>query len=210
MCSTSVTSKFDHVVRANAYHSLAAAFRQPGEWRGGEPQALEQHFKEFGGELAELSEKVAFAWNQAISEPQNIEIAFAKLFLGPFEILAPPYAAIYLDTERRLMGPVSLYAATAYAAAGLDQVGEVREIPDHIIIELEFMYFLSFSASSSEDVDFEIQQGKFWSEHLGKWLPPFAKSIAVAKVHPFYDALAQLLSKFIEYESSLHESVTSE
>jgi len=209
MCSTSVTSKFDHVVRANAYHSLAAAFRQPGEWGGGEPQALEQHFNEFGGELAALSERVAFAWNQAICEPQKCEIAFAKLFLGPFEVLAPPYAAIYLDSERRLMGPVSQYASTAYAAAGLDQVGEVREIPDHIIIELEFMYFLSFSASSSDEADFELKQGKFWTEHLGKWLPLFAKSIAVAKVHPFYDALALLLDRFVEFESSAYESVTS-
>jgi putative dimethyl sulfoxide reductase chaperone len=203
MCSTSETSNTAEVNRANAYYSLAAAFRSPREWHGEEPIAFEQHFNELGPELAGLGQKVAAQWRLALADLQACEVAYAKLFLGPYEILAPPYAAMYLDPERRLMGPVSQYALAAYAEAGLDQISEVREIPDHIIIELEFMYFLAFEGATSECGKYEQMQQKFWSEHFGKWLPRLGKNMAAAKVHGYYQELGKLLIEFASTESKL-------
>ncbi len=196
MCSTFASSKLSFSQQANAFFSLAAALRQPGEWKEDDPLALRQHFEPFGGELAEFAEEVTQEWFAAQEDLEKCEVAFAKLFLGPFEIMASPYASTYLDPDQRLMGPVSFYASEAYAAAGLEQAGKVREIPDHIVIEMEFMYYLSFELANAGNPSLLAIKSRFWSEHLGVWMPKMAELISKADLHPFYNSLAKLIRGF--------------
>lgn len=191
------------VWRANAYHVLARAFRTPAEWTPALPETLRERFVPPDHPLRELATKTADAWEDALRDPEQTAVAHARLFLGPFEIQAPPYASLYLDPQRRLMGAVSQEAARAYAEAGLGPGPGPREAPDHVACELEFMYFLAFQQATTADREWADRQQRFWQGHLGRWLPEFAANMAAAESHPFYDALARLLRGFAACEAKL-------
>ncbi|MBG3876567.1 hypothetical protein FVW20_05890, partial [Desulfovibrio oxamicus] len=65
------------------------------------------------------------------------EYLFNRLFVGPGPVAAPPYASVYLETERRLMGEATLFAREAYAALGLASPWQGSLPDDHIGLELD-------------------------------------------------------------------------
>ena len=132
----------------------------------------------------------------AFRDEDAFALAYASLFLGPFEILVPPYASMYLAPEQRLMGNVSLEVEQAYADAGLEPGPGPREAPDHVAIELEFMYYLAYQESTTGEATWLYRQRRYWTSHLGCWLPKFAELIADAQSHGFYSRLAELLTVF--------------
>ncbi|MFQ5506004.1 MAG: molecular chaperone [Planctomycetota bacterium] len=177
--------------RANTYHALARALGPPSAW----DDTLRQALPAEPGRLAEALEL-------AFEDRESAAVAHAKLFLGPFQIHAPPYASLYLDPQRRLMGPVSEEAARAYAEAGLAPSDGPRDAPDHVSHELEFMYFLAFQEATAGEPVWAERQRRFWRNHLGRWLPDLARAIARAGLHPFYDALAEFLESFARSEET--------
>ena len=84
MSSTFVTSDPLTVARANAYHVLALALRQPAQWQVLEPASLEEQFRPFGGELSALAEATAIAWSTALGdlEPCNWPMPSSSLALS--------------------------------------------------------------------------------------------------------------------------------
>lgn len=181
---------------ANAYQAMARALAAPSEWEPTLPEFLRVSFRPLGEPLDGLAGVAASAMEEAGDDLEPAAIAHARLFLGPFEILAPPYASLFLDPERRIMGTVTQQAAEAYAEAGLAPSSGPREAPDHITLELEFMYFLAFQAATTGDPSWSDRQQRFWRSHLGCWLPDFAVAIARSGVHAYYAALADLLAAF--------------
>lgn len=65
------------------------------------------------------------------------EYLFNRLFVGPGPVAAPPYASVYLETERRLMGEATLFAREAYAVLGLASPWQGSLPDDHIGLELD-------------------------------------------------------------------------
>ena len=188
------------VIRANAYHALARALDRPSAWQPDFARTLVDAFGEGLGVPARAAADLAAA---AASDLEPVSVAHAKLFLGPFEIAAAPWATFYLDPEQRLMGPATLYASEAYAAAGLGPGKGPRDAADHVTHELEFMYYLAFQEATTDDPAWLERQERFWNEHLGRWLPEFAEAIRRADAHPFYQSLADVLLAFCEREDAL-------
>ena len=102
-----------------------------------------------------------------------------------------------------MMAEVSEYAEEAYSRAGLGPGPGPREVPDHVVSELEFLYYLCFEEVRTEEPIWRQEQTQFWRDHLGVWLPLFTSTISEAEVHPFYTALADLLLAFVEREEVL-------
>ncbi|KAA3611864.1 MAG: hypothetical protein DWQ01_07195 [Planctomycetota bacterium] len=191
------SSEVAPAVRANAYQVLARAFAPPATWNDSLGPELRAHLGLWGGRVAYLASQAADEADRIKNDLDGAAIAHAKLFLGPFEIDAPPYASIYLDPKQRLMGEVARFVAEFYAEAGLEPGPGPRELPDHIALELEFMYFLAFQeaeAPPSNHAWFHRQRS-FWLEHLGRWLPEFARKLISTDRHPFYVSLGRLLEE---------------
>jgi TorA maturation chaperone TorD len=191
------------VIRANAYHALARALDRPSAWQPDFARTLVDAFEAFGDKLGTPARAAADLAVAAETDLKSVSVAHAKLFLGPFEIGAAPWATFYLDREQRLMGPATLYAAEAYAAAGLGPAEGPRDAADHVMHELEFMYYLAFQEATTGEPAWLERQERFWNEHLGRWLPEFAEAIRRAKAHPFYQSLADVLLAFCEREDAL-------
>ncbi len=138
---------------------------------------------------------------------EQVEIAHARAFLGPFELLVAPWASFYLEREPQLMGAVSQHAAQAYAEAGLAPGNQLLDAPDHVTHELEFMYYLAFNEATTGDAVWAARQTRFWQEHLGRWLPRFADAVSRAGVHPLYDVIAQILMAFCALQDEEYAEV---
>ena len=186
-------------LRANAFHALATAYAPPEAWPDDFPEILSTAFLSFGGELAALSGELASLLVQQVNTPEKLAPVHARLFIGPFDIQSPPWASLYLDPEKQLMGESSRYAAEAYAESGLGPVEGPTDAPDHLTHELEFMYFLAFQEYSTGDPVWLNRQVSFWWGHLGVWLPQFAKLVeASTEEKDVFNLLSLLTLKFCE------------
>ncbi len=107
----------------------------------------------------------------------------------------------------RLNGAAAAYAAAAYQAQGVATAPEPHELPDHVTIELEFLFHL---CRREEDAwgrdDGEAARGlrraldRFLGEHAIRWLPEFAASVKAAATVDLYQALADLLGTHLSAE----------
>lgn len=136
---------------------------------------------------------------------EPLKVDFAKLFVGPFKLLAAPYGSVYLEGERKMMGDSTLDARSRYREAGLDTAKNFKDAPDHISAELEFMYYLifkeleAFADSDTETAMGFIQKQKsFLEDHLLAWVPEFAGQIIENAQNPFYPNLAKATESFLQ------------
>lgn len=96
-----------------------------------------------------------------------------------------------------------------YRAFGFTTGGEVRERPDHVAVELEFMHVLAlkeaYAAAQGLDAEKAIcvdAQRKFLQDHLGRWFELFAQSLALNTGDAPYLALARFASAFIRADAT--------
>jgi TorA maturation chaperone TorD len=96
-----------------------------------------------------------------------------------------------------------------YRAFGFTSGGRVRERPDHVAAELEFMSILvlkeAYTAHYGPLEHFEVcleAQRSFLRDHLGRWIDLFAQSVALnAKGGP-YPALASFCARFVAADAA--------
>ncbi len=138
----------------------------------------------------------------AVTDIVDLRVDHAKLFVGPFKLLAPPYGSVYLD-DSRLMGASTLDVKDLYAEEGLDLLA--KEAPDHVSIELEFMQVLALKeidALRKSDLQAarscRRRQRSFLAMHLGRWVAAFADAIEQHARTDFYRTLGRVTWRFVE------------
>jgi TorA maturation chaperone TorD len=186
------------VARANLYHLLAKCFSSPLEMVLKHPAQLRSVVADLGPDMQNAGRDLAKAWEDALENPEALALAYARLFLGPFEVLASPYASFYLEPDQHLMGEVSQAVAQSYAACGLAPGPGPREAPDHVAVEWEFMYFLTYQYLDTGGLRWLETRQQFLTTHLSLWMPSFAQMIMQANEHGFYDAVARMLMAVLE------------
>jgi TorA maturation chaperone TorD len=142
-------------------------------------------------ELTELMLTAAQASREVTAE--QWAAAHEDLF-GP-ELTCPPYEAAFI---RRDKGALLADIAGFYRAFGF--AAKAGERPDHVCSELEFVALLHVSVAraqaegSAEATAIAAEAlGAFVADHLGDWLPAFARKLANAATLPLHVALARLL-----------------
>ena len=200
-------------LRLDAYRLLADSYHRP------EPSLLDGT-----GKLKSCMERICSEAGQYISSMQSdiagmtgvgtLEVDYAQLFVGPFNLLAPPYGSVYLEGERRVMGASTADVQMRYRAAGLDVDTGFKDAPDHVAAELEFMHFLIFKAMEAAgqgDADQVIacltNQQSFLEIHLGAWIHEFADNVVKNAATSFYRNLARTTEIFIRNDYHVLTSV---
>jgi len=190
--------------RKDAYRGLADCYYLPDE-------KLSFKLKKIVSRFETLSSKALphiIAMRNELEGPNSISrlaIDYARLFVGPYSLLAPPYGSVYLEGKREIMGESTMDITKRYADAGLTFVEKGKEVPDHIRVELEFMSFLIFkeieairTESSEEIMDMVQRQAAFMQDHLSLWVPDLTQNIEAAAEEDFYRHLALATRIFIE------------
>jgi putative dimethyl sulfoxide reductase chaperone len=140
----------------------------------------------------------------ARSAAEDLAVEYARLFVGPYGVLAPPYGSVYLDEGRRVMGDSTLAVQDMYRQAGLVLDPDFKELPDHIAAELEFVSYLTARAAEAAaagrpgEADEPLRTREaFLGRFLDRWVPGFCARIREGTEHPFYRGLADCLAAFI-------------
>ena len=199
--------------RSDCFKLLSACFYEPDKdlfLQEGLCQNLASLLAACGLTDAALSaEKMRRALVEKSSEEMAVD--FARLFVGPFELVAPPYGSVYLEKNRRLMGDSTMAVHKIYQEAGLSL--EVKEAPDHIALELEFMHYLCLCEAEAATKDNEeqvhkvaVMQAGFMQNYLGPWIRDFCGNIRTGADHGFYTHLADCLEGFIVGTTSFAET----
>jgi len=136
------------------------------------------------------------------SGTKELQTEYAALFVGPFELIAPPYGSVYLDGKHMLMGDSTMEVKRMYRQAGL--ILETKEVPDHIALELEFASYLAdkmelLPAGDDEDhrEEMAVIYNRFLQHHLTRWVPEFCQRIRTGSSSTFYCSLADCVEVFI-------------
>jgi TorA maturation chaperone TorD len=194
----------DDVARAKIYKSLAECYYLPGEATRRNARLLGRSLPAICHPAAEAVERMEAAM---LSDEglEDLAIDHARLFVGPFALLAPPYGSVYLEGERRLMGDSTLAVSACYQEVGLEVAAGFNETPDHISAELEFMHFLvvrELEALAGGDRDraryFRQKQSSFLESHLAAWIPVFTRAVEEQAQTRFYQDLAAATRLFVE------------
>lgn len=130
----------------------------------------------------------------------------ARLFVGPFELVAPPFGSVYLEGRRTLMGQSTQDAMDLYRQAGLDMAGDFNNPPDHIIAELEFLAYLhSARQAANQDTAGNLQDlhNRFIRKHLGAWIESFTIKMEQGAETGFYKLLGKVTREMVRAETSL-------
>ncbi len=175
--------------------------------------------------LATLLEPVApdaakYAADAAVAggkiELEPLAVEHARLFIGPFQLVAPPYGSIYLDETKTVMGDSTAKVAAFYHNCGLHLAEDFHELPDHFAVELEFMSFLAFkqreaevSGDSNEVARITSLQQEFLGRFLMPWLEPFTSAIITDAEAPFYQAIARCTAAFINADYTALTNVSN-
>ena len=187
--------------RANVYFILARCFRPPEDGLAQDLDILEQMLGRLYPQC--LPDAGTLRKTFRVADQQTLKVQHAKLFVGPYDLLAPPYGSVYLDGERRVMGESTMDVAALYTSAGLSANPENHEPPDHISSALEFMYFLNFQQATGEgdeQPELAASQRQVLLDHLGIWVAPFTGRILASGLGGFYAALADVTAEFIALE----------
>lgn len=200
-------------LRGDSFRLLAACFYQPQRdmFQEGLLHDLAESLKELCPGAADYAEEM-IKLLQVYSD-EELLVDYSKLFVGPAELLAAPYGSVYLEKERRLMGDSTMAVIDFYKSRGLVMDTDFKEVPDHIAVELEFMYYLVFKeieaieAKKMEEAVAALEsQEIFMTGFLRPWADKFADKMTEGAETGFYKALAGCLSAFL-YKTDIQDSL---
>lgn len=153
-------------------------------------------------ELAQQARQLGEAF--AAQDLQTLLVDYARLFLGPVHPLAKPYGSFWLSGGTQLMQDSTMAVLELYEQGGLEIDEAFRELPDHVAVELEFLYLLTFTQNQARhlgDTDAlsgsQRLQSRFLDQHLGAWIGPFTVAVKAGAQTGFYRALAELTERFV-------------
>lgn len=204
--------------RANCYKLLSLCYYQPDKEIGSIITALNSEISEIVPEAVGLLEGITQELKEHQDDLNYFLIDYAKLFVGPFNVLASPYSSVYLDHARRVMGDSTLDASKMYRKAGLEISGDLKDVPDHIKVELEFMQYLILQHISNEDSSCEDNsaegisteensilalQKEFMYSHLALWLPDFCQTVINNAQTVLYKNLAEVTKIFMSRDKEI-------
>jgi TorA maturation chaperone TorD len=136
---------------------------------------------------------------------EDLHVEYARLFVGPNELQAPPYGSVYLEEGNRVMGNTTLAVRKMYEEADLSLANDVKQPDDHISLELEFMYYMIHKeleagekGNREEAGQWRKQEKLFLVSYLAPWVPAFAERIRQGSENRFYTSLADCLEECVK------------
>lgn len=136
---------------------------------------------------------------------EEMKPEYARLFLGPKQLVAPPYESVYRSCNRQMYGDETEHVRMFYENAGMMMQKKAKLPEDFIGIELEFMYWMSHrmyqaleQGQEEQAVKMAIYQYEFLIQHMIEWIPDFSKDIIEGTSMEYFKVSAAYLNEFIQ------------
>ena len=136
---------------------------------------------------------------------EDLLVDYARLFLGTGQTLAPPYESAWPNGKGGNPVDSIQQLIDLYDEGGFVVDPDFRDLPDHIAVELEFLYTLLFrQAAAIKSGDREaLDRAKalcraFFDRHMSIWPYDFLNALRENAQTNFYRDLAMLTSIFLQ------------
>jgi len=130
----------------------------------------------------------------------DFESEYIRLFdVGAAGPPCPLYDGVYVGDRMKVMEDATRF----YNFFGLRVSPQMRELPDHITAELEFLHYLTFREAEARQAGLDPSsllraERDFLARHLCKWVPRLQAKLVKQTTVPFYPALVRFAAAFFE------------
>jgi TorA-specific chaperone len=137
---------------------------------------------------------------------QCLEQAYVRLFINSRNgVTAPLYASCYAagsapGEDAALMGPPAVMMKERFESKGLSLGDHIHEPPDHLAIELEYLYFLLEKGWREDDPALLDEAASFAGETMLPWVIKFQDRIAPVEIEcRFYQLITAVLCDILKF-----------
>ena len=187
--------------RSRVYGLLGAAFAFPDD---------ELYEAVRDGTLTRLAAEIAPGLPYALEVPPGLTldgestpyVEFESEYIRLFDVGAagppcPLYGGVYGGDRMKVMEEATRF----YNFFGLRLSPDMRELPDHITTELEFLHYLTFREVEARQQGGDVPsllraERDFLARHLCAWVPKMRTRLAKQSAGSFYPALVELGVRF--------------
>lgn len=138
---------------------------------------------------------------------------YTRMFIGPFELPAPPWESVYVRKDRLLFQKHTLEVRNIYKKYGFAVKEKNFEADDHVGLELDFMYHLNdiclHEVEKTGGFDWNgvkhilDEQKSFLEQHLLVFIPEFSDNVIKSAETKFYRGLAKILKSFLHLDAEV-------
>ncbi|WHY84281.1 molecular chaperone TorD family protein [Neobacillus novalis] len=193
------------LARKKFYQLLHLLFSMPANVDALFEIKKEVTFKELLGQLHEGGKILDdFFQHLNLEQIKREQQEFQRLFIGPGPLGAPPWESYYRSREQLLFEEWTYQIRERYHRFGLQYCKENNEPDDHLLLELEFMVYLSdlclFATKDHRLDKLLATQISFLEEHLLIWIPYFCEKVIENTSSQLYLGAAMLLEDFLSFD----------
>jgi len=139
----------------------------------------------------------------------DLQAEHRRVFSNVITLDCPPYETLFgndhVFAQAHVMGDIAGF----YKAFGVELSRDIHERLDHLSVELEFMHFLAYKESyarchdGAEKTQVVVDaQKKFVKDHIGRWVPLFARMLARKADYGLFRYMADFLSDWIDFDQA--------
>jgi len=131
---------------------------------------------------------------------EAIQVEYTNLFITSFPKLpAPLYKSYY--SEKELFGKDTERLIEIYQKYNFKVSSEISELPDHLAIQLEFVYRLIEQGTE------RLAQKNFINNEILSWIDELQSKINESSSIPLYSHMINVIMKFIKYDVLVQDTI---
>jgi TorA maturation chaperone TorD len=139
----------------------------------------------------------------------DLQAEHRRVFSNVITLDCPPYETLFGNDhvfgQAHVMGDIAGF----YKAFGVELSKDIHERMDHLSVELEFMHFLAYKESYARCHDGADKtqvvvdaQKKFVKDHIGRWVPLFARMLAKKADSGLFRFMADLSMDWMDFDAA--------
>jgi TorA-specific chaperone len=138
---------------------------------------------------------------------QHLEEGYVRLFISAKgSITAPLYESCYEFEGAPLMGRAAAEMKERFEAKGLSVAETIQEPPDHLSIELEYLYFLLDKGWGEQDDALVAEAAEFASDTLLPWVSELSEKLASEEECRYYPLMATIVVEILSVIGRISEA----
>jgi len=150
-----------------------------------------------GNRLHEIGSIIS-SFSDGDSLYQHLEEGYVRLFISAKGgITAPLYESCYEFEGAPLMGRAAAEMKERFEAKDLSVADTIQEPPDHLSIELEYLYFLLDKGWREEDDALVAEAAEFASDTMLPWVSKLSERLASEGDCRYYPLMAAVLMQIL-------------
>jgi len=192
--------------RSSVYRLFAESMNYPDaefcDWvkSSGLRQPLKECLSTIDAELC--SDESRWGALEDAGAEDELAIEYTRLFdAGASGPPCPLYGGLYGGARMKTMEE----AVRFYNHFGLTLSGEPRELPDHLVTQLEFLHYLAYREVEAlqQEIDpgpYQRAQRDFIERHLGSWVPKLCQRLEKEEAAPYFKAVLENLAALLAWD----------